>query len=93
MWENILKRAADAIGGQLDLSQFDLEALAKRGGSGRDINSAARLAVNLSYHRKQPITQALMMEVLDVADDFRKDFEGGLKAHAEAGRISDDEED
>eukprot|EP00808_Paulinella_micropora_P022351 g17669.t1 len=87
VWSNVLLRAG------CKPEEFDLPALAARGGSGRDINSAARLAMNLAYHRKCQITQALLMEVLDVTADFRKDFAGGLKAHAEAGRVSDDEEE
>lgn len=89
VWNNVLIAAgADPASGK-----FDLNALAKRGGSGRDINSAARLALNLAYHRKAPITQELLIEVLDVAADFKKDFGEGLEAHKDGGRISDDEED
>eukprot|EP00457_Paulinella_chromatophora_P001234 gb/GEZN01001236.1/.p1 GENE.gb/GEZN01001236.1/~~gb/GEZN01001236.1/.p1 ORF type:complete len:989 (-),score=167.77 gb/GEZN01001236.1/:238-3177(-) len=87
VWSNCLLRA------NCKPEDFDLVALAKRGGSGRDINSATRLALNLAYHRKKPITQDLLCEVLDVTHDFRKDFAGGLTAHAEAGRVSDDDED
>ena len=75
-----------------DPANFDLEALAARGGSGRDINSAARLALTLSYFRRQPLDQAIFMEVLDIADDFKSDFGDGMKAHADGGRISDDED-
>jgi len=87
VWHNVLLRAG------CDPTQgFDLTELAKRGGSGRDINGAARLAMNLAYHRKVPITQKLLMEVLDVQADFRKDFDGGMAPHAEVGRLSDDDD-
>ena len=87
VWEGLLKRA------NVDLSGVDLTALAKRGGSGRDINSAARLAMNLAHHRKCQITHSLLIEVLDIAADFRKDFAGGLAHHAEVGRVSSDDDD
>jgi len=87
VWKNVLQRAG------CKASDFDLQALAKRGGSGRDVNAAARLALNLAYHRKAPITQPLLMEVLDIQDDFRRDFGQGLQAHSDGGRISDEEEE
>lgn len=87
VWTNVISRA----GGKIE--DFDVKALAKRGGSGRDINAAARLALNLAHHRKTPLSQTILVEVLDIADDFRKDFAGGLNPHAETGRISDDDEE
>jgi len=42
---------------------------------------------------RQDLSQAVLMEVLDVADDFKRDFGDGLKAHVDGGRISDDEND
>merc|ERR1711933_146742 len=60
VWANVLQRAG------ANPEEFDLDALAKRGGSGRDINAAAGLVLNLAYHRKAQITQALVMEVLDI---------------------------
>jgi hypothetical protein len=86
VWSNVIERA----GG--DPKDFDLVALAKRGGSGRDINAAARLALSLAHHRKAKISQDLLMEVLDIHEDFRSDFDEGLKPHADGGRISDDED-
>ena len=45
----------------------------------------------LAHHRKSTITDTLLHEVLDIADDFKSDFAGGLVPHAEMGRMSDDE--
>ena len=86
VWVNVIERAGAAP------ADFDLDALAARGGSGRDINSAARLALTLAYFRKQPLDQTILMEVLDIAADFKSEFGEGLKAHADGGRISDDED-
>lgn len=50
------------------------------------------MALTLAYFRKQALDQTVLMEVLDVADDFKKDFGEGTKRHADGGYVSDDEE-
>jgi SpoVK/Ycf46/Vps4 family AAA+-type ATPase len=46
VWKNVLTRAG------VDAANFDVVELAARGGSGRDINAACRLALTLSYFRE-----------------------------------------